>query len=249
MSGGGGGGGEWDDHLLRHKIVKWACFKAYINTEICKLFAWFCCNKLLLNTGKTKCVLFRSRRRKIPNNVNPLVVGGQQINRSQHAQFLGVTVDEYLSWKEHLDYVCTKVSRSVGVISKLRYFLPQYTLVTLYNAIVMPHLMYCNIAWGHTFRTHVHKLQVLQKKVVRYITNSDYRSPSTPLFLQLHILPFDEMVSLNCLIFMFKCRSLQYTFLTDACVCGKFFHPPLSYSSEKPYPSAIRKNTNCFKII
>ena len=97
------------------------------------------------------------------------------------------------------------MSRSVGVISKLRHFLPQYTLVTLYNAIVMPHLMYCNIAWGHTFRTHVHKLQVLQKKVVRYITNSGYRSPSTPLFLQLHILPFDEMVSLNF-------KTLQYTF-------------------------------------
>ena len=137
-----------------------------VNAEISKLFAWFCCNKLLLNTGKTKCVLFRSRGRKIPNSINFLVVGGQQINRSQHVQFLGVTVDEYLSWKEHLSNVCTKVSRSVGVISKLRHFLPQYTLVTLYNAIVMPHLMYCNIAWGHTFRTHVHKLQVLQKRLL-----------------------------------------------------------------------------------
>ena len=63
-----------------------------------------------------------------------------------------------------------------------------------------------------------------QKKVVRYITNSDYRSPSTPLFLQLHILPFDEMVSLNCLIFMFKCRSLQYIFLTDVFVENSSIH-------------------------
>ena len=60
--------------------------------------------------------------------------------------------------------------------------------------------------------------------MVRYITNSDYRSPSTPLFLQLHILPFDEMVSLNCLIFMFKCRSFQYTFLTDVFVENSSIH-------------------------
>ena len=153
-----------DDTCLLYSHKNIHTLMQSVNTEICKLFAWFCCNKLLLNTGKTKCVLFRSRGRKIPNSVNPLVVGDQQINRSQHVQFIGVTVDEYLSWKEHLDNVCTKVSRSVGVISKLRYFLPQYTLVTLYNAIVMPHLMCCNIAWGHTFRTHVHKLQVLPKK-------------------------------------------------------------------------------------
>ena len=103
-----------DDTCLLYSHKNIHTLMQSVNTEICKLFAWFCCNKLLLNTGKTKCVLFRSRGRKIPNSVNPLVVGGQQINRSQHVQFLGVTVDEYLSWKEHLDNVCTKVSRSVG---------------------------------------------------------------------------------------------------------------------------------------
>ena len=213
-----------DDTCLLYSHKNIHTLMQTVNTEIRKIFAWFCSNKLLLNTGKTQYVLFRTRGRVIPDGVNHLVVGNQQINCSQHVQFLGITVDEYVSWKYHLDNVCTKVSRSVGIISKLRYFLPQQTLVTLYNAIVMPHLMYCNIAWGHTFRTHIHKLQVLQKKVVRYITYSDYRSPSTPLFLQLQILPFDEMVSLNCVTLMFKYRSGQYTFLTDVFVENSSIH-------------------------
>ena len=173
--------------------------------------------------------------------------------RGQNIQFLilpstkehpfTVTVDEYLPWKEHLDKECTKVSRSAGVISKLRYFLPQYTLVTLYNAIVMSHLMYCNIAWGHTFRTHVHKLQVLQKKVFRYITNSEYSSPSTPFLLQLHILPFDELVSLNCLIFMFKCQSLQHTFLTNVFVENSSIHHYHTRQSNLVHQSYARTHT------
>ena len=68
----------------------------------------------------------------------------------------------------------------------------------------MPHLTYCNVAWGNTYSSHVHKLQVLQKRALRLITNSPYRSPSIPLFLQLHCLPFNELVSLNALIFMYK---------------------------------------------
>ena len=55
-----------------------------------------------------------------------------------------------------------------------------------------------------TVAIHVHKLQVLQKRALRLITNSPYRSPSIPLFLQLHCLPFNELVSLNALIFMHK---------------------------------------------
>ena len=206
-------------HKNMHNLILTA------NVEVCNVFQWFCCNKLLLNTSKSQYVVFRSNGKKIPNNIDPLTIGGHQIDRSQSVRFLGVTLDDHLSWKEHLSNVCTKVSRSVGVISKLRFFLPQHTLVTLYNAIVMPHLMYCNVAWGNTYRSHINKLQVLQKKVIRFITNSSYRSSSTPLFLQLQILPFDELVAMNCLIFVYKSQSAQqYSFLKDAFVANSTVH-------------------------
>ena len=152
------------------------------NNEVCYVFKWFCSNKLLLNTSKTQYVVFRLRGKRIPDNIDPFTIGGHQIDLSRNVRFLGVTVDDHLSWKDHLNNVCTKVARSVGVISKLRFFLPQQTLVTLYNAIIMPHLMYCNVAWGNTYRSHINNIQVVQKKVVRFTTNSNYRSPSTPLF-------------------------------------------------------------------
>ena len=139
---------------------------AIANDEIKRLFAWYCCNKLLLNVQKTKCIIFRSRGKMIPNNVDLLNVGGHTVACSEHVQFLGVIVDEHLSWKPHFEAVCIKVSRGVGVICRLRFILPEKVLITLYNSIVLPYLTYCSVAWGNTFRTHTDKLKILQKKVI-----------------------------------------------------------------------------------
>ena len=188
--------------LLPHKDI--VTLMSVANVEIKKLISWFCCNKLLLNVKKTKCIIFRSRGKIIPDNVDILNVGGHHVVHSEHVQFLGVIIDEHLTWKPHLESVCTKVSRGVGVICRLRCILPEPILRTLYTSIVLPYLTYCNVAWGNAFKIHTDKLKVLQKKTVRLITNSTFRHPSKPLFLKLKLLPLEDLVAFNCLIFKFK---------------------------------------------
>ena len=83
-------------------------------------------------------------------------------------------------------------------------------LLTLYNSIILPYLSYCNVAWGNTCRSYLDRLRVLQKKSIRCITNSNYRHPSSPLFLRLRLLPLEELVSLNCVLFMFKLQFLPH---------------------------------------
>ena len=74
--------------------------------------------------------------------VDLLEVGEHSVARSEHVKFRAVIIDEYLSWKPHLDAVCTNISRDVGVISRLRFILPKKVLVMLYNSIVLPYLTY-----------------------------------------------------------------------------------------------------------
>ena len=159
------------------------------NQEIQKLYAWYCCNKLLLNVQKTKCVIFRSKGKKLPDDITLLNVGGHEVALSENVQFLGLIMDEHLSWRNHLDAVCTKLSRSVGVIFRLKFIFPERVLITLYISIILPYLTYCNVAWGNTFKSYLDKLRVWQKKAIRLITNSYYRHPSSPLFLRLRMLP------------------------------------------------------------
>ena len=107
---------------------------------------------------------------------------------------------------------------------KLSFYLPKETLITLYNAIVLPHLMYCNVAWGNTYKSYLSRLIVIQNKIVRYITLSPYRSKSLPLFIELHILPFDKLVALSCMIFMYKMGYAKNSFLKDAFVLNSSIH-------------------------
>ena len=77
----------------------------------------------------------------------------------------------------------------------------------LYNSLVLPHLSYCNLTWGNSYAIRLNTIKLLQKRAIRILTNSKYNCPSTPLFIKLKILPIQELITLNTLIFMYKFHS------------------------------------------
>ena len=125
-------------------------------------------------------------------------------------QFLGVIIDEHLSWKNHITHISAKLSRSIGILSRLKYILPFNVLKMLYNSIIVPHLNYCNVIWGHTFKSYLEKLYLLQKRAIRIITKSDYRLPAGPLFVKLGVLPVYELIKFHTLLFMFKLQNENF---------------------------------------
>ena len=74
-----------------------------------------------------------------------------------------------LSWKHHIDHVAIKMSRTVGLICKLRHFLPRHTLLTIYRSLVTPYLTYGLTAWGKAYKPQLEKLLKLQKLALRFI--------------------------------------------------------------------------------
>ena len=85
-------------------------------------------------------------------------------------KFLGVTVDNKLSWKYHIDNTCKIISRNIGIINKLKYhFSPSsLALLMLYSSLILPYLNYGILAWGNTHQTLLDKLLLLQKKSPYY---------------------------------------------------------------------------------
>ena len=118
-----------------------------INKELCKIDKWLKLNKLSLNTTKSKFSIFHmpQKRVEIPliniNNVN--------IECVANFDFLGVTIDKKLSWNGHTDTISLKLSRCVGILNKLKRFLPQHILLTIYNSMFLPHINYFILAWGY----------------------------------------------------------------------------------------------------
>ena len=86
----------------------------------------------------------------------------------------------------------------------VKYYLNRNTLINLYNALIYPFLIYSIIIWGNTYPTTTHPLLVLQKKATRIMTFSQLNAHFSPLFRDLSILKFPDLVAFHTAIFMYK---------------------------------------------
>jgi len=89
----------------------------------------------------------------------------------------------------HIDHVAIKISRTVGLICKLRHFLPRKTLLTIYGSLVTPYLTYGLVAWGQAYKSHLEKLLKLQKRALCFIYFSERNQHTIPLFIDASVLP------------------------------------------------------------
>ncbi len=118
---------------------------------------------------------------QMPNKrviVPTLTIDGVNIERVQHFNFLGLTLDTHLNWHKHIEKVANKYSRTIGIINKLKHVLPLSIKITLYNSLILPHINYCLMIWGY----QCNRITKVQKKAVRIISVSKYNSHTEPLF-------------------------------------------------------------------
>ena len=103
-----------------------------INKELEKLNIWFQLNKLTLNVDKTKCMLFHKRRAVTPINIS---MNNMHIDIVPHFNYLGIILDENLSWKVHVAMVTGKLSKINGILNRLKYIYPAQVLLTIYKSL------------------------------------------------------------------------------------------------------------------
>ena len=136
-------------------------------------------------------------------NINVLL-DDTSLERVDYTKFLGVLIDENLTWKTHINCVSKTLSRNIGIMNKLKLYIPERILHSLYCTFISPYLNYGILVWGNTCKTYLDKLIKLQKWAVRIISNSHYRSHSKPLFSRYNLLNVEDMYSLELGVFMFK---------------------------------------------
>ena len=85
------------------------------------------------------------------------------IERENVTRFLGVLINENFSWKQHINDVSTKISKSIGILYKSRGIVKQSLLKQLYFSFIHCHSKYANIAWGSTYKSKLEGLYCHQK--------------------------------------------------------------------------------------
>ena len=112
--------------------------------------------------------------------------GNDIIERVHKCKYLGVIFDPTLAWDEHVDYISPVVSKRIGVIRRVKSYLPPATLSLLVNALVFPHSDYCSPVWTNCISEISNSLQILQNKLARVLLSADIRTP------------ISDMMSIHC---------------------------------------------------
>ena len=161
-----------------------------INEELSKICDWLGANKLSLNIVKTKYMLYHSINKRV---IYPkLKINNNNIDRITQFNFLGVILHERMSWKQHIEHIRLKIAKTIGIIYRLKSIYPSAILLTLYNTLVTPHLHYCLLCWGSIIKEN-DLLHIMQKRVLRTITNSNYIAHTEPLFKELKLVKITDM--------------------------------------------------------
>ena len=175
-----------------------------INEEMKLISEWIKNNRLSLNVSKTNYMIMSSQTNRYDPGNCILTLEGIILERVTQTKFLGVILDDKLLWKCHIEYICNKISKGIGILIRARRTLGTKALVILYNTLVKPYFTYCNIIWGNTYIKNLNRVKILQKKIIRIITFSGFYAHTEPLFRKLNIMTTTQLYDYFVAIFVFK---------------------------------------------
>ena len=166
-----------------------------INKELSKISEWLGLNKLSLNVKKSKYIVHKMTNKKVDNL--QLNINGIAIEKVYDFNFLGLTLNENINWKNHIEKIAIKSSKIIGILNKLKYILPTQIKVLLYNTLLLPHINYCILSWGYK----CDRITKIRKRAIRLINLSKYNAHTEPIFKQFKLLKVNHILQMQ----EFKC--------------------------------------------
>ena len=162
-----------DDTNLLYACKSVKSLRKRLNRDLALLYDWLCANRLSLNSSKTEFIVFRPLRHNTHHERLTLKLHHTKLFESSKIKYLGLILDNKLSWKWHVAELSKKLSRAVGMLYKIRHYCPKSVLRSLYFSIFNSHLSYGLVVWGNAKNTVMSKIKSLQKRALRCIEFSD----------------------------------------------------------------------------
>ena len=173
-----------------------------VNSELLNISDWLTANKLTLNTSKSNFMIIKPRQQNLSKYVK-FTINNEVLHESECVKYLGVLMDKGLTWKEHIQYINTKLAKNIGILAKLRHFTPRDTLCSIYSAVILPYVSYCTSTWGGASATVLDPLSKSPKKATRVIFLETQIAPPRPLLQKFKSHTIEDTYNLECAKFMF----------------------------------------------
>ena len=163
---------------------------------------WFRSNKLTTNSKKASNFLLSHCTRESSTSNFKINMGNVQLKRVESVKYLGVLLDEKVTWSQQIEYLSKRLSSAAGIFSKLRYYLDIRTMIEMYHALFNSKLQYAILCWGSTSSTSLSKLQTLQNKAIRNMNKAPRFYRLDNYYLNQRILKVHDLFYLEVAKFM-----------------------------------------------
>ena len=168
---------------------------------------WMKQNKLTLHIGKTKSQLIGSSKKVKQDTKMNVNFAGKTIEQVHVTKLLGVHIDSNLTWASQFESVCKMLSQRIGILYRIRGYIPKNVAIQVFNALVLPHMDFCSTVWGRpankVFTDRITKLQKRAARIILQCKISEFSS--FQLFHRLKWMPFEERVNFKRSVLMYKC--------------------------------------------
>ena len=124
-------------------------------------------------------------------------LGPEEIYQKHSTKYLGITLDDKLTWKPHIENLKSKLARTCYTFYKLRQYTTESTLKMLYHGLVYPHLQYCITSWGSAADYLLSKIFIMQKSIIKIICKRSRQDSSNQLFIKFGLLKLKEIYKLQ----------------------------------------------------
>ncbi len=177
-----------------------------LNSDLQNLSLWFAANRLTLNTSKCKLMVFRSNAKLAKLCDIHLLIDNCPLNRVKSFKYLGITINQTLTWSDHIETLCTKVYQRLGVIQRVKHLLTVQSRLTLVNSLVMPIFDCADFVWGDKNNSILmDHLQILHSKAAKIILDAHPLSSASESLRSLNWQPLSMHRHFHRCLIMHKC--------------------------------------------
>ena len=167
------------------------------NKELQLVDQWLISNRLSVNVSKTKYILFKTVQSKLITKKQTLTLRQNEIEQVKCIKFLGVYIQEHLSWSRHINHLISKLRSVLGTVIKVKSLLNKRSLLLLYHSLINSQLSYCILNWCFGNKTLVKRLQGLCYKYVKLFFSCNSSATVCDVMKENKLLTIDQLLAKN----------------------------------------------------
>lgn len=172
-----------------------------VNSDLNRVYSWALANKLHLNPKKSKCIIISNRPKMITVN-SPILIGNQQIELVSSAKNLGITLNDTLTWNNHIATVTGKVFGMIRTLYVSQYYTPKHIRILLAKTYLMPSLLYGCELFSSCDAKSLSRLNVTYNAILRYVFGLNRYESCAPFLKSLYGVTLENLLKIRTLIFL-----------------------------------------------